>query len=239
LTGLEIQVAAAKIARYATRESGDTLEMIERPRGGLSFVLADGMGHGKPAKLLSNLVAKKAVALLADGIRDGVVARATHDFLFAYRQGQVSATLNIISLDLATRTLVLTANSHCPVVWIDAGGEISLIADVSPPIGLVAHTRPTVRQIPLAPDTALFVITDGILDAGERHSDRLDLIEQIRQLWRETDRTAQSLADGLLAAAVARDRGRPDDDMSVLVIRALTKSDEDATRRLCVHFPIL
>ena len=35
---LEVQVAAAKIAKYATDESGDTLEIIERPRGGLSLV---------------------------------------------------------------------------------------------------------------------------------------------------------------------------------------------------------
>ena len=36
---MEIQVAVSKINKYATSESGDTLEMIERPNGGISFVL--------------------------------------------------------------------------------------------------------------------------------------------------------------------------------------------------------
>ena len=47
---LEIQVAAAKIGKYATSESGDTLEMIERPHGGVSLVLVDGQRSGKAAK---------------------------------------------------------------------------------------------------------------------------------------------------------------------------------------------
>ena len=62
---LDIQVAAAKTAKYATSESGDTLEIVERPRGGLSLVLADGQRSGKAAKAISNIVARKAIALLA------------------------------------------------------------------------------------------------------------------------------------------------------------------------------
>ena len=38
---MEIQIAVAKVAKWASRESGDTLEMIERPGGGLSLVLDD------------------------------------------------------------------------------------------------------------------------------------------------------------------------------------------------------
>ncbi|MBU1878217.1 MAG: serine/threonine-protein phosphatase, partial [Chloroflexi bacterium] len=68
---MEIQIAAAKTPKYAVRESGDTLEMIERPGGGISLVLADGQGSGAGAKALSHLVARKAVSLLADGVRDG------------------------------------------------------------------------------------------------------------------------------------------------------------------------
>ena len=39
---MEVQIAVAKVNKYATSESGDTLEVIERPNGGLSVVLADG-----------------------------------------------------------------------------------------------------------------------------------------------------------------------------------------------------
>ena len=63
---MEVQVAAAKVGKYATSESGDTLEMIERPLGGVSFVLADGQSSGRGAKRISNLAARKAISLLAE-----------------------------------------------------------------------------------------------------------------------------------------------------------------------------
>src|ERR1043165_8622420 len=85
---LTIQVAAAKIPRHGSVESGDTLEVIERPGGGFSFVLVDAQGSGRGAKTLSNMVATRALSLLKDGARDGAVARAVHDYLYTYRMGQ-------------------------------------------------------------------------------------------------------------------------------------------------------
>jgi hypothetical protein len=79
---MDLHVAVAKTPKYATSESGDTLEMIERPGGGLSFVLVDGQRSGRSAKAISNLVARKAISLLAEGVRDGAAARAASDYLF-------------------------------------------------------------------------------------------------------------------------------------------------------------
>jgi hypothetical protein len=78
-TELELQVAVAKVSKYAMSESGDSVELIERPHGGLSLVLVDGQRSGQSAKAISNIVARKAVSLLADGVRDGAAARAAHD----------------------------------------------------------------------------------------------------------------------------------------------------------------
>ena len=52
---MHLSVAASKINKWAVRESGDTLEMIERPRGGISFVLADGQSSGEAAKAISKV----------------------------------------------------------------------------------------------------------------------------------------------------------------------------------------
>ena len=113
---MEVQFAVAKIGKYATSESGDTLEMIERPHGGLSFVLVDGQRSGKSAKAISNLVARKAIQLLSEGVRDGAAARAAHDYLYTYRAGKVSATLNMLSADMETKTFVISRNNESPVI---------------------------------------------------------------------------------------------------------------------------
>src|SRR4030067_2314281 len=99
---MEIQIGVAKINKYASAESGDTLEVVERPAGGLSVVLADGQRSGKSAKLISNMVVRKVISLLAEGVRDGAAARAASDYLYTERKGKDSSAPYIVFLDFQT-----------------------------------------------------------------------------------------------------------------------------------------
>lgn len=234
---MEIQVAVAKVGKYATRESGDTFEMIERPHGGLSFVLADGQSSGRAAKAISNLVARKALSLLAEGVRDGAAARATHDYLYTYRQGKVQATLNILSIDLVTRTVVISRNSHCPVlIRTDAG--IQTLDAPSTPIGIYRGTKPVISELSVTPGTFIVVFTDGILYAGDRAGTRLDLSELLLECTPALDCNAQDLADAILTRAFELDQRRPSDDMSVLVLAILDRPQVDEIRRMSLKVPI-
>jgi serine phosphatase RsbU (regulator of sigma subunit) len=235
---LEIDVAASKVAKYATSESGDTLEVVERPRGGLSLVLADGQRSGKAAKSVSNIVSRKAVSLLAEGVRDGAVARAAHDYLSAIRGGKVSATLSIISVDLVTETLVISRNSHCPTVVV-RDGELLVLDAPSRPVGIHTWTKPSISELPLASGICVVAFTDGVMHAGRRTGQRADVSQQVHALAVSGEASAQAMADAILSAAVARDQGRPGDDISVVVVRILrARPDNDGVRRLAVQFPV-
>ena len=111
---MELQIAVAKVNKYAVSESGDTLEVVERPTGGLSVVLADGQTSGRGAKAVSMMVVRKVIGLIAEGVRDGAAARAASDALFADKTGKVTCTLNIASVDLHSKTIVLTRNNPTP-----------------------------------------------------------------------------------------------------------------------------
>jgi len=234
---MELNVAVAKVGRYATSESGDTFEMIERPQGGLSFVLVDGQHSGRGAKNISNVVARKAISDLAEGVRDGAVARAAHDYLFTYRQGKVSATLNIISVDLVTRTIVLARNNHCPAVVITPSG-LRWLDQPSNPVGIYARTKPNMTELPLQAETAVIVFTDGLMSAGEFTGRQLDLPALARDLTDYGMLDAQRIADALLAAALEADDGRPNDDISVVVLTVTDEESRDGARRLLVRAPL-
>ncbi len=234
---LEVQVAAAKVGKWATRESGDTLEMVERPHGGLSFVLADGQHSGRAAKRISNVVARKAISLLAEGVRDGAVARAAHDYLYTYRGGKVSATLNIVSVDLLTRSLVLSRNSPCPMLVVRPGEPIQVLDAPSRPVGIYRGTKPVITELPLEAGTTVVVYTDGLETAGQRYGEPMDVVGALQALL-DQGADAQAIADGLLAQAVALDRGRPADDISVLVLQIVPRQSEDEARRLTVRLPL-
>ena len=236
---MELQIAAAKTGKYANRESGDTLEITERPHGGVSLVLADGQRSGRSAKIISNRVVRKTIALLAEGARDGVAARAAHDYLRTHRRGQVSAELHIVSIDLATNTIVVSRNSQCPAL-VARGAEIILLDQPSQVIGIYPNTKPVIAELPIEPGLTLMVFTDGIWSAGNRHGHPLDLQAVARSLLLDAPApaTAQALADAILAESIRLDQGRPDDDMSVLVIQIVPRTPADDVRRLAVSFPL-
>jgi serine phosphatase RsbU (regulator of sigma subunit) len=233
---MEARVAVAKVGKYATSESGDSFEMVERPTGGLSFVLADGQTSGKSAKAVSIAVTRKAISLLADGVRDGPAARAASDYLCTYRSGKVLSTLNILSIDLQSQTMVITRNNPVPVILIH-DGTLRVLADPSEPVGTRRGIRPSITEVPLAPGLASVIFTDGLTHAGERVGTPMDTLGVLQTFLAEGPVDPDAWADRLLAHAVSLDQGRPADDISIVVTAILQRQGDDS-RRLSVRMPL-
>lgn len=235
---MEAQFAVAKISKYAMRESGDTLEMIERPHGGLSFVLVDGQRSGRSAKVISNVVARKAIQLLGEGVRDGAAARAAHDYLYTYRGGKVSATLNILSVDTYTRTFVISRNSDVPVLVHTPEKGLYLLDEPSERIGFHRHTRPVITELPIENGTIIVLFTDGLRHAGSLSGrQRYDPYRAMACLLADGVISPSVIANTLLGEAVAMDDGRPRDDISVLAVSVLPRQG-DEVRRMEVRLPL-
>lgn len=232
-----VDLAIAKSEKYASRESGDTVELVERPSGGFSVVMIDGQGSGRAAKTLSLLLSSKAVALLKEGVRDGVVARATHDYLFAFRHGQVSATLDMLSVDLKTRSIVVTRNAQAPMLMRDAAG-CQVVPIDSAPIGLYQWTKPTVREFPIERGLKILLFTDGVPHSGLRRGALPLDFQQLAELVFEDDAPAQEIADRTLKFAVERDSGRPSDDIAVVSLVIRESTQPALIRRMQAQIPL-
>jgi serine phosphatase RsbU (regulator of sigma subunit) len=233
---MEIQIAVAKTNKYAVTESGDTLEVVERPNGGLSVVLADGQTSGHGAKAVSMMVVRKVISLLAEGVRDGAAARAASDLLYTDKGGKVTSTLNIVSVDLHTGTVVITRNNPAPF-FIARGEQIDCIGSESNSIGTARSTRPVISEIPVEPGLVIVIYTDGLVHAGERVGRPMDICTSLKAMLEEQDPSPQAIADALLAEAVNLDDSRPADDISVVVLKVLKRRGDDV-RRMTVRLPI-
>jgi len=234
---LEVQTAVAKINKYATHESGDTVEVVERPQGGISLVMADGQRSGRSAKAISNIVVRKAISLLAEGVRDGAAARATHDYLHTQRGGKVSAELTIVSIDLVTQTLVISRNARCPIL-LRQGEIVRWLDDASEAVGIHRNTKPTITELTLSAAISVIAFTDGVWAAGFRTGVTLDLPALLQHIDPQGDANAALIADAILAEALRLDHNRPHDDASVLVVKVLAVQPPDPVRRLFMRFPI-
>jgi serine phosphatase RsbU (regulator of sigma subunit) len=233
---VELQIGVAKVPRHGINESGDTLEMIERPGGGFSVVLVDGQGSGRGAKSLSNLIVTRAIAQLKDGARDGVVARGVHDYLYTYRMGQVAATLNILSYDQRSGSILVSRNNPAPFYVITSTG-IHIHGEPADPIGLHPGTRPRISEVAVQIPTYVIVFTDGLLKAGEAYGEDIELVNFLSGWPSDTGTSAQQLADALLARALELDHNQPSDDMSVVVLAVLPGQSDQRIRRMTVQFP--
>lgn len=233
---MEVRIGVSKINKYAVSASGDTVEIVERPNGGLSIVMADGQSSGRGAKNISILVVRRVISLLAEGVRDGAAARAASDTLFTERRGKVSATLNIFSVDSQSGTLVITRNNPAPVL-LCRNERITVLDEKCLPIGLYRDTRPVISEVPLQPGLTAIMFTDGLVHAGSRTGDKMDIPACMEAILEEEDPTAECIADNLLETAVKLDQERPVDDISVVALR-VTSHRGDPVRRMNVRLPM-
>jgi len=233
---MEIKIGIAKINKYAMAECGDSVEIVERPSGGISAILADGQGSGKPAKITSSLVVNKAAALIADGARDGAVARAVHDYLYVVKGGKVSSTLTLISADLDTQTVVFSRNSNCPVILKHQYG-IDVYDEEISSIGVHKRMKPLMYQIPLEVGMLLVSYTDGIQAAGRKRSKTMDSEMIQRLIVDNSAEDATFIAESILEYALSLDDYRPSDDMTVVVMGICDTESLHHIQRMSVSFP--
>lgn len=227
---MEVLFGVAKIRKYAVQESGDTLEMVERPHGGISLVLVDGQRSGRSAKKISNVVARKAIQLLAEGVRDGPAARAANDYLYAYRDGKVTATLNIISIDTNSQTIVVSRNNESPVLVYTPQLGLYQLDEPCSSIGTRLDAKPSITEIPMEVGPLVIAFTDGLRHAGRHHGTPFDPPAETRALLAAGFAEPQAIADALLNRAVAADDGRPRDDISIVVVKVRARTGDEVRR---------
>lgn len=233
---MEVQIAVAKVNKYAVSESGDTLEVIERPNGGLSVVLADGQTSGRGAKAVSQMVVRKVIGLLAEGVRDGAAARAASDKLYTEKKGKVICTLNIASIDLLSGTIVLARNNPSPM-FVYRNNQLDRFDSESIPLGTSRDVRPSISELALDVGLMIVIYTDGLVHAGTRRGNPMNTEELLWSLLEDEDPSPQEIADTLLAHAVRLDENRPADDISILVLKVSARNG-DNVRRMSVRLPI-
>ena len=233
---MEINIAVAKIDKFGVGTSGDTVEVIERPNGGISVILADGQMNSESQKAISTMAAHQVIDHISHGVRDGASIRAASSRIFAEYQGNVEADLNVISVDLQTNTILISRNSPIPVFLID-DEKIDRLSTESAPIGFREEITPTIVELPIRSGISVITLSDGVYHAGRKYHQNADIRTTLEALIEGQDLYAQEIADFLLSRSMRLDDGRPRDDMSVVVLMVSPES-KDHIRRMNVSFTL-
>jgi hypothetical protein len=232
---MELQAAIAKIDRYSSVEQGDKVEIIERPHGGISIIMAEGKLCGRCSRTIAIKTVHSILNLIASGIHDGAASRTVLTSINELHQGKASVNLAIISCDLESQSIIITKNSTTPVLTVQDGRVDYLRFDGT--LNATPAFTSSVFQFEIEAGRDFILVSDGILQAGNQSMQSLDLKVSVESLFEEDIPTVQSIADSILSQAISLDLGRPRDDMTVTVFR-ISPTPSSNIRRECVSFPI-
>lgn len=232
---MEIVVGIAKTQKYAATGIGDGVEVMARPAGGLTAILADGHGAGRSVGGISSTAALKAAQLIAEGVRDNFVSRSIYDYFCAIREINFSVALTLISADLEAGKLTFCRNTNSPVLVCHEFG-IDIYDEPSPAIGAQKNIKSLLTQLDLNEGMIAVTFSDGVLNAGHRKGRFFDLKSLERLLLENRPLDAQYLAESILDRAMALDGYQAADHMSVVVMGIDNRQFDNKLETRTIHY---
>lgn len=232
---MEIRFAIAKVDRFASPEQGDQVEMIERPNGGVSIILAEGKLDSNRSRFVARKAVHRLLSLIFEGIHDGAASRAVLSGLKAEYHGLAELSLNLLSCDLESDTIILTKNNTIPIIITRNGhGEVLSCENYQ---GEMNPLTPSIYQFQIESDLTIIMFSDGVASAGDESNHKVDWCTLLESLSEEQRPSVQELADFVLNQAIGKDYGEPHDDMTVVAIQ-VSPANSQGVRRISVVLPM-
>ncbi len=214
----------ADIGYYALNHAGeqlcgDHIELQHQGENSTIIVLADGLGSGVKANILSTLTSKILCTMLAEGITiDDAVQTVTATLPVCAVRGIAYSTFTIIRLVNNERAEIMQYDS--PKVILLRDGKNLDVPAVEMEIGGKKVYRSSVR---LKKDDVFIAFTDGVEHAGVGGMfnfgwKREDIISFLETFW-HVGFTAKTLTTILLDEVNRLYDGKPGDDATVCTVR--------------------
>jgi sigma-B regulation protein RsbU (phosphoserine phosphatase) len=212
-----IEIAAR--CRACSELGGDIYDYAAIGDDSAAVLVADVVGHGVSAALLTTLVKAAFWSSLSDAEFDPrAVVRRASDGIRSFSDRRF-ITLACARIDRGAGRISYVAAGHPPALLRSADGRIELLDSTGPLISpAIQDVQGDQLDRPFDPSCTLLLYTDGIVEAGGEsgpfsRQPLLDVMESNR-------RNCDSLLDAVLAAVATHTAGRPQhDDFTLLAAR--------------------
>ena len=206
---------ASRSARRGGRAEGlcgDSVALFESGDGRSFALLSDGMGSGRSAAHLSGICTVFLRQMLSGGGDTGVILRMLNDFLSAGAEGESSATVDLLDLDLYSGEASFWKSGAAPSFVLREGNVFKLTSRTAP-AGILPEADVQRTVFRLYPGDVVVMISDGVADGGEEAELLETMLGEIGT-DEELGRAAERIADGMPSA----EDGEESDDRSVILV---------------------
>jgi serine phosphatase RsbU (regulator of sigma subunit) len=155
--------------KAANTVAGDYYDAFPRPNtddSRLLLVVADVAGKGIPAGLLMAAVQTGLHTLAADPVPlIELAARLNRSMCERSGGGRHLITAFLAELETSTRSLTWVNAGHNPPILVRSGGALEHLEDGGLPLGAFTASRYESGRTELRPGDALYIYTDGVIEA--------------------------------------------------------------------------
>jgi len=218
LEGMEVAAAYEPCSQVG----GDYYDLIPLGEDRWGFAMADVAGKGIPAALLVAALHASVFSLAKSSLTLRVIVGRTNQLLYESVGETRYATFFFGLLDVPLRRLIHINAGHPPPILVRASGEVEMIHASGLPLGLFPAPRYFEEVIQLGEGDLLAFYTDGITESADRRGDLFgrDRLAEVLRRERDLGTPAAEVCDNVLKAVRRFRKGAPDDDQTVVVVRA-------------------
>jgi serine phosphatase RsbU (regulator of sigma subunit) len=223
--------------RPASYVSGDMYDVVRLDEHHLGFYVADAVGHGVPAALLTMFIkqALQTKEVVPGGYRivppDEALAKLNRDLLARQSSQTQFVTACYGTIDIRTRELSLARAGHPSPLLLAHGGSVSALTPEGPLLGVFEDEPFELMSVTLDPGDRLLIYSDGFeLAFGDHRNDaqrHMDALKSLRvgALEDAVDRLS-TLLDTQAGSLHQRD------DMTALMLDIAVDIEEPITGRI-------
>jgi sigma-B regulation protein RsbU (phosphoserine phosphatase) len=218
--GLPIEIHA--LLEPATEVGGDLYDVFPLGEGRLCIVIGDVSGKGIPAALFMTRATTLLHAIAQHVTQPAQILSHVNDELSRNNPTSTFVTLFCAILDARSGQLAWASGGHLPPVLVRAGEPPRLLFnDLGTVVGIQPRLTFPSSEIQLVPGDALFLCTDGVLEAFGP-DERCFGEERLLEALTHAPVRAEAIVSRVLESVRTFARGRAQsDDIALLCVRWL------------------
>jgi len=222
----------AVLSDFCFDVAADYYDFINLGPQSLLLVSAEVEGKGvSSALIMANLQATlRALVMHLHSLE--VMAFSLNEMLYTYTRAGKHLSVFLGLIDTRRNVLQYVNAGHVPPILVRKTGEVKLLQEGGTVIGLFPQVDYTRGSVKLEKDDVLVCSTDGILHISDEQKHEYGARRLTDFVRRHRDRTAQGIADAVLAEVSAYSTASMNDDDKVLIVLKVTADKDIAAEEL-------
>lgn len=209
LPAYRLEQGMCQIIAEEGKVCGDTLRLVKCEGGISAMVLSDGMGCGMDAALDSAMLVSLVARLLEAGLPCGSALRLVNSALMVKGGRESLATLDATEIDCYTGRAHFHKAGAAPTILRHGGRGVEIDSD-SLPAGILGGVEPESRELTLAEQDIVVMISDGVPTDEE-------WLPALLEQWQGKD--LSMLCRQIAESARLRRKEPKEDDITVAALR--------------------